>query len=774
MKRRLKKSWNWIKRKKYYFITFFGLVFILWLFCLPKKLFNTPHSTVLTDKKGDLLGAKIATDGQWRFPHNDSVPYKFKEAIIQFEDRNFYSHIGISFKGIARAMYQNITNGEVVSGGSTITMQVIRMSRNKPRTYWQKIIEMFMATRLEASFTKDEILALYSSNAPMGGNVVGLDAAAWRYFGRPPSELSWAESCLLAVLPNAPSLIHLGKNRDLLKNKRNRLLKRLLEIGKIDSTSYHLAIEEPIPDEPKDLPQFTPHLLAKAILDGKEGQKIKSTIDKTLQEHVLRTVDIHHQRLKQNEIYNAAVVVANIETGEILSYVGNTNTIEKEHGGDVNIIEASRSSGSILKPFLYQFALEEGQITPNQLLPDIPITMSGYSPVNYSQQYDGAIPANQALSQSLNVPFVLMLQQYGVQKFKENLQKLGITTLNKPAQHYGLSLILGGAETKLIDLTNVYAHLANSSNQKKNTVQLSYDTEQKTETIEMNSGCSWFTVNAMKQVKRPNRELNWETYSSSREIAWKTGTSYGFRDAWAIGFDSKYIVGVWVGNADGEGRPGIIGIEAAAPLLFDVFDGLPYAPFFNQPLDEIDKIEVCSQTGFRASENCDNISYVLLPLNSKKTAPCPYHKKIFLDSTKNFRVNSSCYQVENLIDTNWFVLPPKMEIYYKKKNPVYVDLPSFKDNCKENLSETNLAILYPKNESEILVPIDFDKKKQKIILEATHKRKNANLYWHLNNLFIGKTNEIHQLALTPKIGTYKLTIIDDFGETEEITFEVIK
>lgn len=765
-----------MKRKKYYFLLFFSILFTIWLFCLPKQLFNTPHSTIITDYNGNLIGAKIAKDGQWRFPHNSSVPYKFKEAIIQFEDRTFEQHFGISFKAIGRAIYQNIAEGEVVSGGSTITMQVIRMSRNKQRTYWQKIIEMFMATRLEVKYSKDEILALYASNAPMGGNVVGIDAAAWRYFNRPPSQLSWAESCLLAVLPNAPSLLHLGKNRDALKLKRNRLLKRLLSIGKINHTTYNLAIEEPIPDEPKDLPQIAPHLLSLAIKEGYQGKKIKSTIHKQLQDHTNQVVKIHHNRLKQNEIYNAAIIIGNLKTGEIISYVGNTNVKEEEHGGNVDIIQAPRSSGSILKPFLYQFALENGNITPYQLLPDVPISMSGYSPVNYSKHYDGAVPANEALSRSLNIPFVLMLQDYGVQKFKDKLTKTGITTITKPANHYGLSLILGGAETKLIDLINSYGNLANSvsENPPLNSFKYTTNNNKPAEQKEINKGAAWFTINALKEVKRPYNQTNWKTYSSSRNIAWKTGTSYGFRDAWAIGFDNNYIVGVWVGNADGEGRPGIIGIDAAAPILFDVFDGLPPTSFFKKPIDELKKIDICSVSGFKASKACSVSAKKEIPFASNLNKTCPYHHKIFLDSTKKEQVNSSCYQVDKLVDTSWFMLPPKMELYYKKRNPLYTPPPQFAISCKGLQNQNTMDFLYPKHNSEIVIPTNFNKKKEKIILEATHKTKEATMYWHLNEKYIGKTQGIHQLEVTPAIGSYTLAIMDNFGETHQIKFKVVK
>ena len=355
----------------------FVTLFLIWFFCLPKTLFNDPTSTVLFDRNGNLLGATIAEDGQWRFPYNANVPYKFKTALIQFEDRNFDSHWGVSIKGLSRALYQNIKGGKKVSGGSTITMQVMRMSRKgQSRNIWQKVVEIFWATRAEWRYSKDEILALYASNAPMGGNVVGLDAASWRYFGRPANELTWAESATLAVLPNAPSLMHPGKNRDELLAKRNRLLDRLYEIEEIDSASWKLSKLEPLPDEPHPMPTVAPHLMSRIINDGKKGQVIHTTIDISIQERVNNIVQFHHEKLRTNEIFNAAVLVMDVSSGDVLAYTGNVPKVEAEHGKDVDIITAPRSTGSIFKPFLYAGMLASGEITPDMLIQDIPTIMA--------------------------------------------------------------------------------------------------------------------------------------------------------------------------------------------------------------------------------------------------------------------------------------------------------------------------------------------------------------------------------------------------------------
>ena len=401
-------------------------------------------------ESGILLGAKISDDRQWRFPQINTVPDKFKKAIIEFEDRHFYFHPGLNPYSLIRALIQDVRKRKIVSGGSTITMQVIRISRkNKSRTFFEKFIEIILSFRLELTYSKNEILALYASNAPFGGNVVGLEAASWRYFGRPPEKLSWSEIATIAVLPNSPSLIFPGKNHEKLLNKRNRLLDKLHKAHFIDDIDLRLAKSEPIPGKPFPLPQLAQHLLERSITDGHKGEQVYSTIDVFLQSKVNEIIAQHQVKLKANEINNAAALVLDVNSGDVLAYIGNTESMNPQDGSYVDIITSPRSTGSILKPYLYVAMLNDGMLVPTMLVPDIPTQISGYVPLNYSQTFDGAIPAKRALARSLNVPAVRMLQSFGFERFNYFLKKLGMTTLNKPALHYGLTIILGGAEGKL-------------------------------------------------------------------------------------------------------------------------------------------------------------------------------------------------------------------------------------------------------------------------------------------------------------------------------------
>ncbi len=753
--------------------------------CLPDQLFNNSTATVLLDKDGNLLGAKIAADGQWRFSPGKSIPSKFETCLLEFEDRNFYKHYGISARGIGRAISQNFKHKRVVSGGSTLTMQLARiMKKNPVRTISEKVLEMILATRMEIRFDKTEILNFYAANAPFGNNVVGLEAASWRYFGRDPNFLSWAESATLAVLPNAPGLIYPGKNHKRLLDKRNRLLKRLYDTKKIDETTFQLALSEPLPEKPLPLPQLAPHLLARLIKEGYKGKTIQSTVESDLQQKAMQLLQTHSERMQENKIYNGAVIITSVKTGKVLAYLGNTHSDNKEYSSDVDCIMAPRSTGSILKPFLYTKCLEDGLITPNMLVPDIPTQFGSFSPKNFTKQYDGAVAANKALARSLNIPMVRMLNEYGLEKFHRDLKNYGITTLHKPAKHYGLSLILGGAEARLDELCTAYTQMAqelksgtkkdilfvNEKNKKQNKKSKQKNNHQP----KSDKASIYCTFQAMVDVNRPDEDGNWRAFSSSQKIAWKTGTSFGFRDAWAIGVTPDYVVAVWIGNADGEGRPGLTGIKAAAPLLFDLFAQLPRSQaWFNEPREAMSQIAVCTESGHRASELCEKTELSWVPKNSLNTTACPYHQIVHLTKNNLYRVDSECETIYNMKHVSWFVLPPLIERYYKFNHPNYRVLPDFKPECLAKVSDKAIAVLYPKPNSKIYVPVEIDGKTGRTVFEAAHRNVNTKVYWHLDDEFIGETKEIHQLALNPTVGKHKLLLIDENGIALSIKFETL-
>ncbi|OBX25272.1 penicillin-binding protein 1C [Gelidibacter algens] len=772
----MNKILTYIKHHKFKAAVIF-IVLLLYYLCLPKQLFKDPTATVITSANNELLGAMIAKDGQWRFPQNDTVPEKFKICILQFEDAHFYQHPGFNPVSIFKALKENLSSDGVKRGGSTITQQVIRLSRKgQSRTYFEKIKELILATRLEFRASKEKILSYYASNAPFGGNVVGLDAASWRYFNRDATQLSWAESATLAVLPNAPSLIYPGKNQERLLEKRNRLLEKLMQEEIIDTLTYQLSIAELLPQKPYELPQIAPHLLQK-VATTHFGKRVQTSIRKPIQEQVNRIVYNHYNNLKQNEIYNAAVLVLDVKTRKVLAYVGNTPT-DKAHEKDVDVIDKPRSTGSILKPFLYAAMLDAGDILPNTLVADVPTQFGSYNPENFNKQYDGAVPASRALSRSLNVPSVRMLQEFGLDRFHHYLKALQLKDLTYNANHYGLTLILGGAESNLWDLCKSYAALSSTLNHFNETSSEYYTNEFSeptflaSETIDFGKKTSektlfdaasiYLTYESLKEVNRPEGNENWEFYDSSKQIAWKTGTSFGFRDAWAIGTTKDYVVGVWVGNADGEGRPGLVGVQTAAPILFDVFDILPNSDWFTKPFDEMQEVDICVQSGYRAGPNCDHRVQKFIQRSGLKTEPCPFHILVHLDRNEQFQVNSSCEDLNAMIHKSWFVLPPLMEYYYKAQNPFYKALPPFREDCLGE-NATVMEFIYPKENNTIFLPKDFDGQTNDLILKVAHSKPATLVFWYLDERYLGSTKDIHEFAMQPKQGKHVITIVDEFG-----------
>ena len=742
-----------------------------YIFCLPRHLFHVPYSTVVTDRNEELLGARIASDGQWRFPPRNTTPEKIKECLITFEDKHFYHHWGVNPFAIGRAFYQNVKNKRIVSGGSTLTMQTIRLARNESRTFREKLIEMIWATRLEFRASKEEILSMYISHAPFGGNVVGLDAAAWRYFGHSADDLSWAESAMLAVLPNAPAMIHLSKGRKTLLDKRNRLLKQLLEKKTIDSSTYELAISEPLPDEPHALPQIAPYLVSR-FYQERNGEYSRSTINKGIQTQVEDLAERWSNEFGRSDIRNLAILVIDIPSNQVVAYCGNVHFDRKQGGNQVDVIQAPRSTGSILKPFLYYAMLQEGSLLPDMLLPDVPVNINGFTPQNFSMQFEGAVPASEALARSLNIPAVTMLQRYGVPKFHSFLQQIGLKTINRSSSHYGLSLILGGAEATLWDVTNAYAMMGRSLLQlPQRSCSLLLPTSRITESTDpFQPGAVWQTFDALKEVNRPE-EIDWKSIPSMQTIAWKTGTSYGFRDAWAVGVTPRYAVGVWVGNATGERKPGLVGAQTAGPVLFDIFNLLPSSSWFTRPAGIFVEAEVCRKSGHLKGRFCDETDTLLVLPAGLRTEACPYHHLVTLSADESQRIYENCANTEPTLRKSWFTLPPVWEWYYKQHHPEYKPLPPFKAGCGED-TFLPMQFIYPPMNARIKLPKQLDGSKGFLTVELAHNNPNATVFWHLDETYQAQTQDFHKISLQPAAGKHSLTAVDGEGNTISTTFFV--
>jgi penicillin-binding protein 1C len=776
-----------LNRKKKIFLLAAG-VFIAPVLLSPLPRFEAPLSTVTEARNGTLLGARIADDGQWRFPDSGIVPEKFEKAILTFEDRWFYYHPGINPVSIVRALAGNIKARRIVSGGSTITMQVARISGgNKPRTYGEKFSEMLSALKLELFRSKKAILLMYTANAPFGGNTVGLEAAAWRYTGKSSADLTWAEAAALAILPNSPGLVFPGRNQEILRTRRNILLRKLHEREYFDSLSLDLALEEPLPGEPKPLPSKAPHL-TDHFYKVRRGEIIRTTIDPELQERATGIINSHQKTLAENYIFNSACIIVEVETGNVLAYVGNS-TLENAaiHGGDVDIIRSLRSTGSILKPFLYAGMQQSGEILPNSLIADVPTRFPGFSPKNFDLNYNGAVPAGYALSQSLNIPAVKMLQKYNPERLLSLLQETGFTSFNNTADYYGLSLILGGGETSLWELAGAYASMSRVLNRylsEKKYYKEDYHPPvvvQRKERIPslttdpdptLTASSIWLTYEALQRVNRPESETGWQYFSSSPDLAWKTGTSFGFRDGWAVGTTPKYVIGVWAGNADGEGRPGLTGIASAAPVLFDLVNLMESGSWFKTPYEDLTMITVCSKSGFRAGPDCPETIETPSNVNGLRSEACPYHQVIHLNKSGTEQVTSECASPSDITNVSWFVLPPSMEYFYRKKHPEYKPLPPVAPGCSVSKTIPAMEFIYPVSGIKIFIPRDQTGVLTRMIAEVAHRNPSKKIYWHLDESYLGTTRFIHQIEIVAGSGNHILTVVDEDGNTIRCGFTV--
>lgn len=779
-------------KKKITSVTIVALC-IAYLFSLPEPLFKSPTSTIVYSSRGNLIGAHIADDGQWRFKTGHMVPERIEKSIIAFEDKRFYYHPGVDILRVASAALQNIRKGRFVSGASTISMQVIRLSRkNPPRNFFNKILEMILATRLELRYSKQSILRLYAVNAPYGGNVVGFEAASWRYFGLPPDQLSWAQSATLAVLPNSPALIHPGSNRNLLLRKRNSLLKKMFDQKILDRTEYELALTEDIPPKPFPLPEHAPHLTEKINLLNK-GDQVTSFLDEDLQQEVRNIVSIHQRSNENNEIFNCAVLVVRNEDGAVLSYIGNTEDPQKLHDNYVDMVMANRSGGSILKPLLFVSAFEEGLISPQQILPDVPLNIDGFTPENFDLKYSGVVRASSALSQSLNVPSVILLKNFGISKMISRMKDFGLTTINKDADYYGLPLILGSPDVRLWELTGVYSSFARILNHYNENSGKYYENDirhpqysvssskslKKPKTLDyapvISAGAIYLLFEIMTELRRPDEEGDWQEFSSSKKIAWKTGTSYGLKDAWSIGISKNYTVGVWVGNSNGKGRPGLVGAKLAAPILFDVFGKLSNDTWFAVPHDDLKESVVCRESGYLFSENCEYADTVLIPVSGNKLPICQFHRIVLTDQSGEYLIQQQCSNAANILLSKRFVLPPTQEYYYRIKNPSYRGMPSEFLPCagSNNVINRNMEFIYPNKLTKVIIPKDFDGKKGRVVFKIAHTNPKSKIFWHIDDKFIKSTEEFHNIEVLIGPGKHLLSATDDKGYQIFRQFEVL-
>ncbi|EAL0271536.1 penicillin-binding protein 1C [Campylobacter lari] len=706
-----------------------------------KDLFKGTYSKVLLDKNKEILSVFLDANEQWHL-ESEFMPQKLKSAVLLYEDKNFYSHYGVDFLALIRAFKNNLFSSKR-SGASTISMQTIKLLEQNKRTYFNKFNEIIKAFALESAYEKDEILKLYLNNAPYGGNLVGVASAGLFYFEKDLKDLTWSEAALLAVLPNNPGLINLEKNKDKLLKKRNVLLDRLFEKGYFSKDILTLAKAEKLPSF-KARKNLAPHLARRFLADK---EKIISSIDKKIQIKFEEKAKEYSYKLQQKGIKNLAILLADTKTNKVLAYVGSNDFYDFASFGQVDGVIAKRSVGSTLKPLLFAFAIDEGLIVPESLMLDVPTYFSNFAPQNANKKYHGFVSAKESLQKSLNIPFVSLLAEYGYEKFFYKLKDI-LDFEDENFKKYGLSLILGTKELSLEDMVKIYLGLGNYGNFKELLYEENAFTKEDKKLI--SGGASFLTLQTLKDLDK----VGLRQYDFNTIISWKTGTSYGRKDAWAIGTSPKYTLGVWIGNFNGEANANLYGVSIAGELFFELLsllDGINLE--FEKPNDLV-TIKIENQTGYRYDYKFD-FKEVLYPKNANILRTSPFLKEVFM--YKNKEVDS--------LDKNF--------IHAKKK--IILNLPSnaqaFFTKEKQNLqsSNQNLKIIYPLNNLNIILPKDL-KYQQKLLIKLINPKKEK-LFWYLNQELIFEGKE-ELLPLDLKKGKYTLNIISENGASDFVKFNV--
>jgi penicillin-binding protein 1C len=736
---------------------------------ITKNLNN--YGKLVLDREGKILQAYLNEDEQWCFaPGTESIPFKLKKAVLLYEDRYFYLHPGFNPIAIIRAFIRNIAAGRIVSGGSTISMQLCRIANPGRRTLTKKISELCQAVKLEIRYSKAQILTLYLNNAPYGGNIVGYRAASLRYFNREPDALSWAEAALLAVLPNAPGMIAPGKNQATLQKKRNVLVQKLFKNGDIDETTFQLSCLEPVPESRNVLPSRAPHLARLAAIKS-DKPLVYTTIDSKLQNLVETSISFRSAYLHDSGIKNLAALVIDNQTLEILVWLGSQDFSDDSHSGQVDGVIAQRSPGSTLKPLLYALSIDDGLIVPQTMLQDVPSYYPGFQPQNATKSYDGWVRADNALVRSLNVPAVRLLNMYGFHRFYNFLEDANISTLFRSSAGYGLTLVIGGNEVTMLELAALYAGLANYGR----FAPLIFMKEQKTipGSQLISPGSCWQILNILSELKRPGSEYYWQQYDNQWRFAWKTGTSYGHRDAWAVGANPQYTIAVWAGNFDNETNPALSGASSAAPLLFTIFNALPKdasLDWFLMPLNEMQERIICAQTGLAPSSRCPRDT-ILVSRQAKPLKLCNYHQPFQVTLDGKHTVCSSCWQDTEHTTKIYLVYPPQAKKYLIAAGRQIQNIPPHRSSCPAR-SHNILQIDYPLNGSLIYLPRNIDLQQQKLTPEISGYARNSRLFWYLDDEFIGISKGREDIPLLPESGSHTLTIIDDEGNSASTHFHI--
>jgi penicillin-binding protein 1C len=736
------------------------------VFPLPDKI---EYSTIIRDAKGELINAYLTTDEKWRMKTELSeISPLLRKTIIAKEDRYFYHHPGINFFAITRAAFNNLLRFKRTSGASTITMQVAKALEHRKRTLGAKLIESFRAFQLEWKYSKNEILQLYLNLVPYGGNIEGVKAASLLYFNKNPDHLSLAEITALSIIPNRPSSLVIGKNNELIVQERNAWLHRFAKRNVFTSKEIEDALSEPLDAKRKVVPHFIPHLAYKLKTQLNENE-IKTTIRLNTQLKVEQLTADYIRTLRLKNIRNAAVVIIDNKTHQVITYLGSAGFNDTTDGGQVNGATAIRQPGSTLKPLLYGLCIDEGLLTPKMVMADVPVNYNGYAPENYDQKYNGHVTMEYALEHSLNIPAVKGLQLLGKEKMIGQLISTDFKQIQKEQNGLGLSLILGGCGTTLEQLTALFSAFANEGIYTPSLFTQNAEASKKVQVL--SPAASYLITDILSKVGRPDFPISWQATENMPKIAWKTGTSYGRKDAWSIGYNKQYTVGVWVGNFSAQGVPELSGSITATPLLFKIFNTIDYnnsGDWFAPPKD-CDIRKVCSETGLPPSQYCTN--FILdhyIPLVSS-TTPCQHLQEIKIAANGTISYCIDCLPPEGYQKKMYRIVVPEMQDYFFQHAIAYDQIPPHNPDCEKVFKGSAPFITSPANGTDY-----FINKKEKEPLQLTAHTANdvTKIYWYINDQFYKATSANEKCFFVPEEGPVKISCTDDKGRNRNIWIKV--
>ncbi|MFW5501103.1 MULTISPECIES: penicillin-binding protein 1C [unclassified Maridesulfovibrio] len=750
-------------------ICFFALDLI---FPFPEHKLHQPVASVVKDRDGDVLRIFLPPDGARRMHADfDKISPVLKKTLLASEDQWFEYHPGINPISVVRAAIMNIAAGRVVSGASTIPMQIARMAEPKKRTLWAKSIESFRALQLKLHHSNEELLEIYLNMLPYGGNIVGVGAASHFYFGHGPDTLSLGEAALLTTIPRGPVYYDPLRNPQQAREGRNRVMHQLAAKGVFPAEEIARNLKLPLPDSIKPVPLEAPHFSRMALEQNGQANEVKTTLDSTLQQAAQEMLKTHVARLRSDDIDNAACVIIHIPSREIRALVGSADFFEKGYGGAINLTDKKRSPGSTLKPFIYGLAFDQGKLVPDSFVYDIPVDYAGYSPQNYDRIYHGQVTVRQALAKSLNIPAVNTLADTGVAEFIELLKKGGISTLDKSPMEYGLPLALGGCEIKLTELTNLYASLADGGKFKPFTVSFS---EHTVETQILSPQAAWLVLEMLSSVTRPEMNETWMLTRDMPETAWKTGTSFGHRDAWAVGLSGDYAIGVWVGNPDGRPRKGISGAVHGGPLLFDLLRMAAPGGKLPAPPDGsgLSEVEVCAHSRQLPGPFCTKRTTIRTLAGKTRLHPCEECRQIFVDSKSGYRISGECLGRKGIKAKVIRTIPAKLARWRAENNFEVPHLPPLAPDCGLIPSGIAPKIISPAANTPYLLRKDTPLKFQQIALKAEAGPDSGTLYWFLDGRLISMGKFDEKLFTEVSVGEHRVSVSDEIGRMDAVEFEV--